>query len=357
MKVLLLAADQGGCAKYRVREPHRVTKDLVDVEVSNALEVDAIQDTRTGLTTVREVKTDADLIVFQRPLDNAMSSALIQAKKQGIAVAVEMDDDLAATHPQNMAYGYFHGHLTTGIQWLWRATQNADFVIASTPALLDRYAPNGNGVVVRNCIPESIFDITPRYERTDETSMIGWTGSVASHPTDLLATKGAVAEAVTSRIKSGRQLAMSVVGELDRVYDHLQMPSSVPSYSPGWLSLDDYYEGIASSMDVGIVPLELNIFNKSKSFLKGLEMGALGIPFVASDTYEYKIFESYGIGQTAANPSDWRRKLGRLIDNRAKTVSLAKDYRDKIREEHTYEKNADQWLKAWESAIRARKSN
>lgn len=357
MKVLLLAADNGGCAKYRVREPARVTGGMVDVEVSNSLPVDAIKDTRTGLATVREVKTDADLIVFQRPLDNAMSSALIQAKKQGIAVAVEMDDDLASTHPQNAAYDYFHGHLETGIQWLWRATQNADFIITSTPALLDRYAPNGNGVVIRNCVPESIFDITPRYERTDHTSMIGWTGSVASHPTDLLATKGAVAETITSRIDKGQQLAMSVVGELDRVYEHLRIPDSVPSHSPGWLSLDDYYEGIASSMDIGIVPLELNLFNKSKSYLKGLEMGALGVPFVASDTYEYKIFESYGVGQTAANPSDWRRKLGRLIDNRTKTVSLAKDYRDKIREEYTYEHNADQWVKAWESAIRARKSN
>lgn len=357
MKVLLLAADQGGCAKYRVREPHRVTQGLVDVEVANYLPVEAVKDTRTGLTNVREVHTDADLIVFQRPLDNAMSSALVQAKKQGIAVAVEMDDDLASTHPKNMAYGYFHGHLDTGIQWLWRATQNADFIIASTPALLDRYAPNGNGAVIRNCVPESIFDITPRYERSDETSMIGWTGSVASHPTDLLVTKGAVAEAITSRISGGRELAMAVVGEMDRVYDHLQMPDSVPSYCPGWLSLDDYYEGIASSMDVGIVPLELNVFNKSKSFLKGLEMAALGVPFVASNTYEYEIFESYGIGQTASNPSDWRRKLGRLLDNRTKTVSLAKDYRDKIREEYTYEHNAELWVKAWESAIKARKSN
>lgn len=330
---------------------------MVDVEVSNMLPVEAVKDTRTGLTNVKQVNTDADLIVFQRPLDNAMSSALIQAKKQGIAVAVEMDDDLASTHPKNMAYSYFHGHLDTGIQWLWRATQNADFVIASTPALLDRYAPNGNGVVVRNCIPESIFDITPRYERTDHTSMIGWTGSVASHPTDLIATRGGVADAVTSRMREGRQLAMSVVGELDHVYDHLQMPDSVPSYSPGWLSLDEYYEGIARSMDIGIVPLELNLFNKSKSFLKGLEMGALGIPFVASNTYEYDLFAANGVGQIAENRSDWRRKVGRLLDNRTKTVSLAKDYRDKIREEYTYEHNADQWVKAWESAIRARKSN
>ncbi len=357
MKVLLLAADQGGCAKYRVREPHRVTKDLVDVTVTNSLAVEAVRDTRTGLTNIKEVHTDADLIVFQRPLDNAMSSALIQAKKQGIAVAVEMDDDLASTHPKNLAYPFFHGHLDTGIQWLWRATQNADYIIASTPAIRDRYAPNGNGVVVRNCIPESIFDIVPRYERTDETSMIGWTGSVASHPTDLLATKGAVSEVITSRIEGGRDLAVSVIGEMEHVYDHLGLPDSVPSHSPGWLSLDDYYEGIASSMDVGIVPLELNQFNKSKSYLKGLEMAALGVPFVASNTYEYEVFEAYGVGQTAANPSDWRRKLGRLIDNRTKTVSLAKDYRDKIRQEHTYENNAELWVKAWESAIEARKSN
>lgn len=357
MKVLLLAADHGGCAKYRVREPHRVTKGLVDVEVSNALDVTATKDIRTGLTKVREVNSDADLIVFQRPLDNAMSSAIIQAKKQGIAVAVEMDDDLSATHPNNSAYSYFHGHLDTGVQWLEWAVKNADFIIASTPHLLNRYAPEGNGVVVRNCVPESIFDVTPRYERTDQLSKVGWTGTVATHPTDLLVTKSAIADVMTTRIAQGRDMSFSVIGDLDRVYSHLRLPQTIPSYSPGWLPLDEYYEGIASSIDVGIVPLELNQFNRSKSYLKGLEMGALGIPFIASDTSEYLAFEDMGIGQTAADPSAWRRKLGRLLDNRPKAVSLAKDYRDKIREEHTYEKNADQWVKAWESAIKARKSN
>lgn len=357
MKVLLLAADNGGCAKYRVHEPYRVTKDQVDVQVANELPVIATKNVSTGLTDVHEITADVDLIVFQRPLDNSMSSAILQAKRQGIATAVEMDDDIGATHRMNTAYDYFHQSATTGIKWMNHAVKNVDYVIASTPALVHKYAPEGNGMILRNCVPESIFDITPRYERSDEMNIIGWSGTIASHPNDLPVTRGAIGTVLSERLKHGRPVGMSVVGDPLNVDRHLRLPKEISVESPGWLDLEDYYEGLASSFDVGIVPLESSAFNEAKSYLKGLEMAALGIPFVASNTYEYRVFESYGIGQVATTPSDWRRKVGRLMDNRTRAVSLAKDYRDKIKEEYTYEHNADQWIQAWDSAIKARKSN
>ena len=357
MKVLLLAADNGGCAKYRVHEPARVTKDSVEVEVSNDLPVVATRNMSTGLVDVHEIHTDADLIVFQRPLDNSMPAAIIQARKQGIATAVEMDDDLDATHVKNTSYKYFHQSESTGIKWFKNAVRASDYIIASTPALLHKYAPEGNGMVIRNCVPESIFDITPRYERSGAMDIVGWSGTIATHPTDLVVTKGAIGQVLAERMKQGRPVGMSVVGDPLGVDMHLRLPRGIEVQSPGWLGLDEYYEGLASSMDVGIVPLEDSLFNRAKSYLKGMEMAALGIPFVASSVYEYQVFESYGVGRVASSPGEWRRNLGRLMDNPDRAVSLAKDYRDKIREEYTYEHNADLWLQAWDSAIKARKNN
>lgn len=355
MKVLLLAADHGACAKYRVHEPYRVTKGSADITVTNELPVIATKHMSTGLVDVHEIQTDADLIVFQRPLDNSMSSAIVQAKRQGIATAVEMDDDLGATHRRNVAYKYFNDpNPSTGIKWFNHAVSMADFIITSTPALLHKYAPEGNGVVIRNCVPESIFDITPRYERSDENNILGWSGTIATHPEDLTETKGAIGAILSERLKSGRNVGLSVVGDPLNVDRQLRLPPEIKVGSPGWVEMEDYYEALASSMDVGIVPLEKSPFNQAKSYLKGLEMASVGIPFVASNVYEYQVFEAHGVGQTASSPSDWRRKVGRLMDNRERSVSLVKDYRDKIREDHTYEKNADLWLHAWDSAIKAR---
>lgn len=354
MKVLMLAADEGGCGKYRIREPARVLKELgVDVEVAPSLPVIADVHKVTNLTTVQQINLDVDLIVFPRPLDNAMHACIVQAKKQGIATIVEMDDDIAATHPKNGAYKHFYGPKTSGAQWLWKAAREADYITASTPALLGKYAaPHGRGAVLRNAVPDSIFDITPRYERVGDMSMIGWTGSIASHPTDLEVTKGAVADIVRDY-----KLAFSVVGEMEGVPEKLRLDEGTLTYSPGWVSLDKYYEAMSLSMDVGIVPLELNTFNAAKSWLKGMEMAALGIPFVASDTYEYRVFEAYGVGRTASNPSDWRRALSRILDNPDKAISKAKETRDKIKAEYTYEVNATKWVQAYEEAIAYRKAN
>src|SRR5690606_5690133 len=107
VKVLALRADSGGCAFYRMYEPARVVQALdstVQVDVRADLDVEATRDPVTKLVTVSEVKEDVDLIIFQRPLSQAMYAAIVQAKKQGIATIVEMDDDLERVHPQNVAW-------------------------------------------------------------------------------------------------------------------------------------------------------------------------------------------------------------------------------------------------------------
>lgn len=353
MRVLLLAAGQDGCAKYRVYEPARVTSSLgVDVEVSGSLPALASQDVKTLMTTVEEVTTDVDLIVFQRPLDNSMHSAIIQAKKQGIATIVELDDDIIATSKDNHAFPFFNTYKHSNVDWLMKSCAEADYVITSTPSLQGRYALNGRGTVIRNYVPESIFDVAPRYDRVDELSMIGWTGSLRSHPNDLQVTKG-----VVGKILKDNSYGFTVVGDIEGVPKNLGISPSTPTYSSGWVSLDSYYEVVANSMDIGIVPLERSIFNEGKSYLKGLEMAALGIPFVASDSYEYSLFSSYGVGVTARNPSDWRKHLTRLIENPRKTRALAVEYRDRIRSGYTYEQHASEWVRAWESAVTIRKNS
>lgn len=352
MRVLALRADSGGCAFYRVQEPARVVADQfdVDVRVDTNIEIEGTQDPRTGLITVSEVKEDVDLIVIQRPLDNAYVSLIQQAQRQGIACIVEVDDHFGAIHTKNIAYAAVNPavHKTKNSDWMRKSAEVADLVTVSTPALATYYARHGRVEVLRNQVPESIFNI-PTDEH--EKPVLGWTGTVQTHPTDLQASRGAI-----GNVLALTQNDVYVVGDKSGVKESLGLPDSVNVHESGWLPLKSYYYSVGRNIDVGVVPLEDSPFNKAKSYLKGLEFAALGIPFVASDLPEYRLLAAHGIGETAKSPSDWRRYLSRWLSDSDRAARVGQTYRDRVRDSFTYEKNAHLWFNAWTRAVESRKA-
>jgi glycosyltransferase involved in cell wall biosynthesis len=350
MKVLALSADQGGCHFYRIGEPSRVAKAL-GVEVMNATEVyvDATIDQQAKRTTVHEIKTDADLIIIQRPMDNAFTSLIEQAKRQGIATIVELDDDFHSIHRQNMAYDLINGKDEIGPQWIAAAARAADHVTVSTTALA-KYAPHGRYTVLRNCVPESIFDLKVDKPARDKP-VVGWSGTVQTHPVDLLATKGIIGQVVE---KNG--LSVGIVGDGGSVREHLGLHSDTEMVVTGWVDVEYYYAAMAATMNIGIVPLEMSPFNQAKSNIKGLEMAALGIPFIATPTREYERLEVHGVGKTAKSPGEWRKHLQRWIDRPSEMQKNIEHYQSVIKSEMTYEARGADWVDAWQRAIDYRKS-
>lgn len=349
MKVLALAADEGGCGFYRMRAPAEEAKLLgVDITVADGIDAKAYKD-KDGMTTVAEIHTDADLIIFQRPLDNSMTAVIKQAQRQGIATIVELDDDFDSVHKDNVAHAAITGNKAMGNHWITEAAQIADHVTVSTPQLT-KYARHGRHSILRNCVPQSIFD-TPLEKSDQQWPRIGWTGTVQTHPNDLQETKRAVAG-----VLKDNGLPFNVIGDGKMVATHLGLDKGTEVYATGWVDLSIYYHFIAKFLDIGIVPLELSPFNQAKSALKGLEYAALGIPFVASPTREYTRLEAYGIGKTAKTPGEWRKHLQRMIDRPAETERIAREARDRIEAEHTYKVCAPQWIEAWEKAIDYRKT-
>ncbi|QFG12895.1 glycosyltransferase [Arthrobacter phage Mimi] len=351
MKVLSLAADEGGCGYYRVRAPaYEIGKLGVDITVADGIDVISEKNLSTGMVTVHEVQTDADLITVQRPLDNGLNAMIRQAQKQGIAVVVEMDDDFSAIHRDNIAYDQVHGRKDFGVHWLEDSANIADHVTISTPRLA-KFARHGRYSVLRNCVPESIFDVDITKKSEVPGPRIGWSGSVQTHPNDLQATKGGVAEVLKEK-----GLDFNVIGDGKYVHRNLSLDKDTKVLHTGWVEIEHYYHFLSNFLDIGIVPLEMSPFNEAKSALKGLEFAALGIPYVASPTGEYARMEAYGIGKTAKTRGDWYKHLTRLIERSSETERIAREGRDKIKAEHTYRVNAPQWIEAWEKAIDYRKT-
>ena len=352
MKVVGLSADPtGGVGFYRLLGPAEEARALgVDVEISLDGAVDAIvKQTADGTLEVEEIITDADVLIIQRPVSPVYISMIKQAHRQGIATVVETDDDISMVHGRNVYHEGLQNSSILSPKIMEEAANLADHVTVSTPALT-KYARHGRYSILRNNVPQSIFDVKINHDFS--SPRVGWTGSVTTHPDDLQQTKGAVAT-----VLKDNGLDISVIGSGVYVATNLGLSPETKVYSTGWTPYETFYESVARYIDIGIVPLEMSPFNEAKSALKGMEFAALGIPFVASPTREYLRMEAYGIGKTAKTPGEWRKHLQRMIDRTSETERIAKEARDRMEAEFTYKVNAPEWIDAWEKAIHYRKSH
>jgi glycosyltransferase involved in cell wall biosynthesis len=108
-----------------------------------------------------------------------------------------------------------------------------------------------------------------------------------------------------------------------------------------------------ADLDVGLVPLADNAFNRAKSWLKGLEMAAVGVPFVATPTEQYRALHAEGMGLLAESPRQWEGLVKRLVRDEGYRAEQAWQGRERA-ERWTVEANAERWVDAWSAALSTR---
>jgi hypothetical protein len=335
--------DDGACSFFRIREPVRVARSIgVDAEWFGEVAVVATHHP-SGATEVHELRHDCDVLVLQRPLMQATYAIAVQAQRQGIKVVVELDDDLHAVHRRNTVEPFIDPKKQPwhNRDWALKTINIADLLTVSTPALT-RYGPE-KAVVVRNRLPEACLALRPAVSPARRT--VGWTGTLGVHPADLQATEGGLAKV---------QAPISIVGDDRGVADALKVPPSRVSLGAAWdPDIPAYWKLIAENMGVGIAPLEMSAFNESKSALKPTEMAALGIPFVASPTSEYKrmVAES-GAGLIAQSRGQWARMVNRLLNDDGEYERMRQRGAEWA-QGNTLERHVGSFVHAWERAADA----
>jgi glycosyltransferase involved in cell wall biosynthesis len=350
VKVYVFPADQQGCGYYRLiwpaQELARQGHDVVVVDPKDRDRSLAAQMDGGHVVSVR-IPDDADVIVFQRVTHRFLAEAIPLIRSSGRAVVVDMDDDLTCIHPANPAFHKIH---PTGPNALhsWQNTLTAcdaaTLVTTSTDALVDRYARRASGFVLRNAVPA-------RYLRVEheDSDVVGWAGSVHSHPTDLQVMGSAVAQL----LQVGH--AFKLVGPTSGVHTALGISQRFELESTGIIKdLMEWPSGV-STLGIGVAPLAESKFNAAKSWLKPLEYAAVGVPCVVSPRVEYTRLARLGVGWVARDPREWRKKLQILIKSRAMRLELS-DRGRKVAEEHTIEGNAWRWLEAWTRAFELERS-
>lgn len=349
MIVYCYPADLYGCGYYRLifaanvlaAQGHQVRVIPPHSEHS----IQAMKDPRGGLFAAG-APADADVLVFQRVTFAPMVEAIGKFRERGIAVVIDIDDDLDRIDPRNPAWAMLHPASNTGQTWVTalQACRAATLVTVSTPALLPRYAPSprkgvpGNGVVIPNFVP-SLFLQVPRYD----SPVFGWGGSLHSHAADL----PQLGDSVARLMREGHQFR--VVGPKDGIREALSLPWEPDA--TGGLPIQDWAAGL-STLGVGVAPLADTVFNLAKSRLKLLEKASLGVPTVFSPRPDYlALHKATGVGIPAAKPKDWYRELKRLVEDDGYRRQMSIASRAAVAQ-LTVDLNAWKWLDAWSHALK-----
>jgi glycosyltransferase involved in cell wall biosynthesis len=261
------------------------------------------------------VNPPPELLVCQRWMHAGAADLTRAARRAGQAVVHDVDDWFWGLDPANRA------HRTTAKrtnplqnrEHYAKAVAAADAVTCSTPFLEQRLRERFgvDTLLLRNAVDAVAFDKQPVADR-DDRLVLGWVGALQWRSGDLETLApwldGWLARTGSSFVHNGTfpvdaDTAAARAGvDPDRALTGLEA-------RPPW----SYHE-LVGGFDVGLVPLADVPFNRAKSWIKGLEYAAAGIPFVAAATPEYVELASRGAGTVADTPERWMLALDALLD-------------------------------------------
>lgn len=265
-----------------------------------------------------------DVIVLKLFMWKEASEYIKKAQKYGQTVIVDTDDHFEQLPIDNLAY-----HTTdpkanpdNNRKHLIDTYRVADGIIASTK-FLEEKARRHNNVVYR--VPNSLdpSDFIRRIDTSGWNPTIGWIGIMLWRVED---------------IKEVGAPLRTVLDKHDLKFHHSGVVLDNQTWFADAAGFDkermtgyvgarpQYYANIFMPIDIGIVPLTNNPFNEAKSSLKGLEYAMSMIPFVASDTQEYRDLAELGCGRIAKRPKDWIRHLEELLDPEVRRLEAEKNF-------------------------------
>ena len=364
MNVYLYPADQWGCGSYRMIWPAQAAAEAqpdwqISIVIPGERSVPMVFDPRTGEVIKEGFPRDADVVVLQRPSNFFQPQLVDLLRARGVAVVVDMDDDLAHIDGSNPAFRMLAARVPhpeydklspVDKQRLTRMVPNmhsfhhateacrrATLVTVSTIGLAAVYGAHGRVRVVPNQVPAAYLDVPH-----EDSDLIGWGGTAVTHPYDLQQVGASMARLV----QTGHRF--ETVGDPTGVGRALGIGADPAG--PGNVGIMEWPAAIAR-FGIGIAPLAMTRFNQGKSWLKPLEYAAVGVPAVVSPTADYlRWADRCGGCVVAAKPRQWQGILRGLARDPGRRQEMTEAGRAAAAG-NTIEGNVGRWLQAWADAV------
>lgn len=358
MRVAILPSDKGACAYYRLAWPANAVAEQTDwdVEIHDPGEVFVRQP--FAIQGIDDLDS-LDVVVMQRIATPRQVRLVSAFQRLGIAVVIDVDDLLSDIEQDNKSYKYWNESIMEipRHKYLEQATHNADLVTVSTPALVRRYARHGRVLALRNSLPNHAYvDPAAAYDRHagrgDRDVVVGWSGSLDSHPHDL----EAMGNGLRTAMDYNPRLRFHVVGDHKPVAERLGLDMSRVT-GTGWLPIEEYHEALRE-IDIALVPLVNTRFNNAKSHLKALEFAASGAFVLASNLPEQmNLAQFVPIATVNSTAVEWRSAIEQVAASLVDIPQvMGEDAAEIVRKagDWAVANKAGAWVAAWERAARRR---
>ena len=265
-----------------------------------------------------------DVVVIKLFMWHKAKEMIEEARSLGQVVIVDIDDWFMGLPQTNIAFHSTHPNKDS--EWnrenMHKSYSAADALIHSTEFLAENYGKlNKNNYIVRNSVDPSLF--IKRFDNAGWKPTIGWVGIMLWRQHDVEKLQG-----ILGPFLDKHDLKFYHAGMLmDKPKQFAELAKIDPERlieSTGTTVWN--YGNILMPMDVGLVPLDPIPFNEAKSSLKGIEYAMTGIPFVASNTHEYRLLASEGAGKIANKPSEWIKHMEYYLDPANRKADAQKGY-------------------------------
>jgi glycosyltransferase involved in cell wall biosynthesis len=282
-----------------------------------------------------------DIVVLKLIMLNRVVDQVTEARKKGQKIVVDIDDHMEALESTNLAFKTTNPDTNpnNNRDHYNKIIEQADALIMSTPFLKDYYQkkyPDKPIFVVRNSI-----DIDRWHMRKDKSGnfpTVGWVGATPWRSGDLETLNPFFGEYLTKN-----NLRFHHSGHIINAPSvKMQIGIDEKYYTSEPMKPIMTYPELFKKMDIGIVPLRDVEFNHAKSFIKGLEYTAAGIPWIAGWSPEYEYITSHGIGRLARTPDDWLSHLDELKNPKVRNIERQKN-RLLLKELHSTEVKGLEW--------------
>lgn len=336
MKIFAGHDGGSGCAYWRIILPMRhLAEHGYDITIASA-------DLDKGKAITASGMAGHDVIIGQRFNKPGGVHVFREARTPASRLVYELDDDVFSINAENFsAYTLWQdpGVLDAAIH----AMEIADLITCSTEPLAEVLREhNPNVVVLPNHLPAWVCE----YERKRrDRPALGWAGG-ASHGVDV----GMIVSPVKRFLKRFPGWDFRLQGTDYR-----------PTFKAGsrvvftkWVQVNDNEREYFTSpdWDIGLAPIDPNPFNSSKSFLKALEYGALGIPTIASDWHPYRDFVKHGeTGFLVRRDHEWLGYMSELASDEGLRNKMGAAAREQARQ-WTIEEGWKLWEKTYQKLFR-----
>jgi|Deesub1362A_J573_1020465.scaffolds.fasta_scaffold00522_5 glycosyltransferase involved in cell wall biosynthesis len=319
LKVYFFVNDVSAYSYYRILSPFRALKRLgFNVKLFSTLQPTYLE--------------DGDVFVFQRISNPDILKFCEWVRKRKKSLIFDMDENFF----QISLWNPHSAQLKTIQSYALMTLKFADMVTAPTPFLAAQLKSfNENVYVIPNFIDKNLWKKCEPKKREDfniekNEVVIGWAGT-EGHIDNLRLIVNAVEEIMDKYTNTRLMLLGFDPGFFD-----------VPSERKISIPFQKYSDYISYLflMDIAIVPLEENLFNKCKSGVKILEHGMARSAVIASNILPFKNLKNEGaLILLCKGDDEWERNLEFLVKEEEERKRFANSLREFVLKKYILEKN------------------